>query len=258
MKRIVAFLIIMMAVGCASKVELESARVTLNRARNCKEVKKYASAELRDAETSYGKALNTNHPDDAYMAKRKADLALARGAARAKQEELDKLAATKKAKHDEMALLKAELEEKERLLKEKEAQQSDAKKEFEDAMKGIGEVKKEDRGLVLYMSDILFDFNRAGLRSGTIDALGKIGTVLKNHPNYKIRVEGHTDSVGSAAYNQKLSVQRAKVVGDFFIKDGVETGRIKTVGYGEEKPLVSNKTAEGRQRNRRVEIIVAE
>src|SRR6059036_2623110 len=78
----------------------------------------------------------------------------------------------------------------------------------------------------------------------------------KEHPNLRALVEGHTDSIGSDAYNQRLSERRANAVGDYMIARGIEAQRITTKGWGESKPIASNKTKEGRAQNRRVEITV--
>ena len=100
-----------------------------------------------------------------------------------------------------------------------------------------------------------FDFNKAVLRP---DGKAKVDhdiKVMEDHPELRVSVEGHTDSIGSDAYNQKLSERRANVTKEYMVGHGVSSSRITTRGYGKTKPIASNKTAEGRAENRRVEII---
>ena len=103
-------------------------------------------------------------------------------------------------------------------------------------------------------SDILFDFNSSALRGESRDTLDELAQNFRKYPDNKIRVEGHTDSVGAEDYNQKLSEARAGNVADYLIDRGVEAGNVMVYGFGEMRPKASNDTAEGRQLNRRVEI----
>jgi outer membrane protein OmpA-like peptidoglycan-associated protein len=103
-------------------------------------------------------------------------------------------------------------------------------------------------------SDILFDFNSAGLRPQSRTTLNELATNFAQYPDNRIVVEGHTDSVGTDAYNQKLSEQRASSVADYLIDRGVPSANVIVYGYGEMRPKATNDTAEGRQLNRRVEI----
>jgi OOP family OmpA-OmpF porin len=104
---------------------------------------------------------------------------------------------------------------------------------------------------------INFDFDRANIRDADRDELEKGLKFIKKYPNAKIRLAGHTDSVGTDEYNQGLSERRAVAAKKYFVDEGkIETKRISTVGYGESKPVASNKTKEGRAKNRRVEILI--
>jgi outer membrane protein OmpA-like peptidoglycan-associated protein len=103
-------------------------------------------------------------------------------------------------------------------------------------------------------SDILFDFNSADLRSASRTTLNDLATNFRQYPDNRVSVEGHTDSVGTDAYNQRLSEQRAANVADYLIDQGVTSGNVTVYGYGESRPKATNDTAEGRQLNRRVEI----
>jgi outer membrane protein OmpA-like peptidoglycan-associated protein len=103
-------------------------------------------------------------------------------------------------------------------------------------------------------SDVLFDFNSSALRPESRSTLRELANNFSRYPDNRIVVEGHTDSVGSEQYNQRLSEQRAANVADYLIDNGVPASSIIVYGYGELRPKATNDTAEGRQLNRRVEI----
>ncbi len=113
------------------------------------------------------------------------------------------------------------------------------------------------RGLVINLGDVLFDTGRYTLKPNAQIALAKVATILTLYPDLKVQVEGYTDSVGSDAYNQKLSENRANAVHDFLIQNGVPAGNVTSVGYGKADPVASNATADGRRQNRRVNMVVS-
>ncbi|MDR2553934.1 MAG: OmpA family protein [Fibromonadaceae bacterium] len=107
------------------------------------------------------------------------------------------------------------------------------------------------------MSDILFETGKADLKQELRENLSAIGAILQSLlTESKVIVEGHTDNVGSADFNQKLSEQRAKAVMQYLIERGVVANRLQSVGYGLTKPVADNKTEEGRAKNRRVELVI--
>jgi outer membrane protein OmpA-like peptidoglycan-associated protein len=107
------------------------------------------------------------------------------------------------------------------------------------------------------MSDVLFDTAKYTLRSGAREKLAKVSGIVLSHPGLKLAVEGHTDSVGGDEYNQTLSEERAASVRDYLVSQGIPATSITARGFGKTMPVVSNDTAEGRQRNRRVELVVS-
>lgn len=112
------------------------------------------------------------------------------------------------------------------------------------------------RGLIVNMSDVLFDTGSYTLRAGAREKLAKISGILLAYPGLTVQVEGYTDSTGSEAYNQRLSEQRAGMVRDYLIDQMVPASSVTARGFGESQPIASNDTAEGRQQNRRVELVV--
>jgi outer membrane protein OmpA-like peptidoglycan-associated protein len=136
------------------------------------------------------------------------------------------------------------------------AAQSDlarAKQELADL-----QAKQTDRGMVLTLGDVLFDTGRATLKPGADRTIDRLAQALKDNPNTKVQIEGHTDSVGGDDYNMALSERRAEAVSDALRMRGVPSDRYEEKGLGKDFPVASNSTAEGRQQNRRVEIIFSD
>ncbi len=113
------------------------------------------------------------------------------------------------------------------------------------------------RGLVVNMGDVLFDTGKADLRQGAREALAKLSGIVLNYPSLQLTIEGHTDSTGTEAFNQTLSEKRADNVRDYLVAQGLPATSISAQGLGESSPVADNSTAAGRQKNRRVEIIVS-
>jgi outer membrane protein OmpA-like peptidoglycan-associated protein len=106
------------------------------------------------------------------------------------------------------------------------------------------------------MSDVLFDTGSYTLKPGAREMLAKISGIVLAHPGLNLQIEGHTDSVGSDEFNQQLSERRADSVRDFLAQQGVSASSIAARGFGKTQPVATNDSPEGRQRNRRVEIVV--
>jgi len=110
---------------------------------------------------------------------------------------------------------------------------------------------------VTFKGDVTFDTNSTVLRPGLQSEINRVAGVLNQYPNTLVRVEGHTDSKGTDAYNMDLSNRRAMAVKNLLVQRGIADSRIEAVGYGETLPVATNDTEAGRQRNRRVEIKIA-
>lgn len=119
----------------------------------------------------------------------------------------------------------------------------------------VAETERVDDGIIVTMKDkILFDFNSSELKSGSRAALQKMADVFKKYDKTDMTVTGHTDNVGTASYNLQLSERRAKAVADYLASLGVSRDRMRIMGFGLERPVAGNDSAEGRSQNRRVEI----
>jgi outer membrane protein OmpA-like peptidoglycan-associated protein len=113
------------------------------------------------------------------------------------------------------------------------------------------------RGLIVSMPDVLFDFGKYTLKAEARERLAKISGIVLAYPDLKLEIDGYTDSVGSDEYNQTLSDKRAEAVRDFLVRNGVSMNSVAARGMGKADPVADNSSAEGRQLNRRVEMIVS-
>jgi outer membrane protein OmpA-like peptidoglycan-associated protein len=138
-----------------------------------------------------------------------------------------------------------------------EQEKADLRAQLNRQLNLILETRDTARGLIVNMSDVLFDTAQHTLAAGAREKLAKISGIVVSHPGLQLSIEGHTDSVGTDDYNQQLSERRAESVRSFLIQNGVPAGTITSKGFGESQPVASNDNAAGRQRNRRVEMVVS-
>ncbi len=121
----------------------------------------------------------------------------------------------------------------------------------------LAEVRRTEEGLVAKLnSDLLFDTNSANLKSSTAANVDQVAAVLKKYPENNIRVVGHTDADGSESYNLQLSQRRAQAVASKLTMSGVPTQYVRSLGEGESQPVSDNRSAAGKARNRRVELVI--
>jgi outer membrane protein OmpA-like peptidoglycan-associated protein len=196
---------------------------------------------VADAATAKAKA-----EAEAAAAKAKTEAAVAAAKAAAEQEAL-------RAK-EEAARSEAERARQEAEKAEREKQELRAR--LLDQFNRILETRDTPRGLVVTMADVLFDTGKYELRPTAREKLARLSGIVLAHPGLILEVEGHTDSTGSDEFNQKLSDQRAATTREYLIKQGLADTGITATGLGKTMPVADNATAAGRQKNRRVEIIV--
>jgi len=137
-----------------------------------------------------------------------------------------------------------------------EAEKAQLRSQLLAQLNSILQTRDSARGLIVNMSDVLFDFGSYTLKPGAREKLAKVSGIVLAHPGLMLQIEGHTDSVGTDDFNQQLSERRAGSVRDFLADQGVSGSSITARGFGKSQPVAANDTPEGRQRNRRVEIIV--
>jgi outer membrane protein OmpA-like peptidoglycan-associated protein len=144
-----------------------------------------------------------------------------------------------------------------RLRMKAEQDQAQLRQQLLDQFNSILQTRDTARGLIVNMSDVLFDTARYTLKPGAREKLAKVSGIILGHPGLKIAVEGHTDSVGGDEYNMKLSENRAGAVRDFLVGQGVSSAIVTSKGFGKTMPVADNSSAAGRQQNRRVELVVS-
>jgi outer membrane protein OmpA-like peptidoglycan-associated protein len=229
------------AAADAQRVRAEADRAAAEQARA--QAQASADADRAAAERARAEALAatqqaTNDRQQAEIAKLEAD--------RARQDALEqqqKLAAQADQARDAAARAQQE--------------QAELRRQLLLQFNQILQTRETARGLIVNMSDVLFDTGQYTLRPGAREKLAKISGIILAHPGLRITVEGHTDSVGGDAYNMKLSENRANAVRSYLVSQGLNSGTVAAQGFGKTRPVSDNSTAAGRQQNRRVELVVA-
>jgi outer membrane protein OmpA-like peptidoglycan-associated protein len=238
----------------------ERERLEAERARIAAESEAARLAREHDAQTTAAQV-------EADRAKRASDAQLA-----AAQSEADRL------KQENNAQLVAAQSEADRLKRENDAQRATAQADLDRAaaekaqaeadkaqlraqlllqFNAILDTRDTARGLIVNMSDVLFDTAKFSLRPAAREKLARVAGILEGHPGLRMQVEGYTDSVGTDDYNQTLSENRATSVRDYLTGAGIPTESVTAKGFGKTEPVASNDTAAGRQQNRRVELVVS-
>jgi outer membrane protein OmpA-like peptidoglycan-associated protein len=229
-----------------------------------------ARLALDEAEQSFKDDPNSEKTKNlSYVARRRAQLAESEGeTARALENKNEATSQVSKVQANQLASTRAELgavkgdlsKTQEQLTAEQQAHAA-AEARAKDALDKLAlasvPVKQETRGMVITLpGSVLFASGKSTLLSSAQDKLSQVADALKDQEDHKITVEGYTDSRGSDESNQLLSQQRADSVRDYLVTRGVPGDQIEARGFGPSRPVASNKTAEGRADNRRVEIVV--
>ena len=225
-----------------------------------------AAAAEREARAKATAEEEARRRGEAEQASREAQLAAERAGRERAEAEAQRQQALGEQEQARAAAERSRLaaEEAERLRLQAEAERQKAQEEQErlraqllQQLNTILETRDSVRGLIVNMSDVLFASGSHKLRPGAQLKLAKISGILLAYPGLRMEVEGHTDDIGSDPYNQRLSERRANEVRGFLVGQKVPGDAITAAGLGEAQPVADNKTAAGRQQNRRVELIVS-
>jgi outer membrane protein OmpA-like peptidoglycan-associated protein len=138
-----------------------------------------------------------------------------------------------------------------------ESEKAELRAQLLSQFNAILQTRDTARGLVVNMSDVLFDSGKYTLRPAAREKLAKVAGIVSGHPGLRLDVEGYTDSVGGDDYNLRLSEQRGAAVRDYLTQQGMSSNSVTSKGLGESQPVASNDTASGRQENRRVELVIS-
>lgn len=261
----VAAALLLSACAAGPNPKIEDARTTLLRSQKNPDIARAAPHALREAKKNIdraqaaydaGKQDATDHY--AYLAQTQLQMAAAQAEGLRLQKQVESATAKRK-----QLQLRAEQEKAINAQQSAAAAQKQAAAAHQRAAQLESELralkaKHTQRGIVLTLGDVLFDTDKAGLKAGGLRTVNKLAAFMSEYPERRVRIEGHTDSRGSAQYNQGLSQRRSLSVKSALLQQGIDPGRIATVGLGEAYPKASNKTAAGRQQNRRVEIIISD
>jgi outer membrane protein OmpA-like peptidoglycan-associated protein len=188
-------------------------------------------------------------------------------AARARTEAADAQSATAKAKSDmadsqaasatALSAAQADAEKSRLAAQQAEADKAAMRTKLSEQLNKILQTRDSARGLIVSMSDVLFDTGKYSLKPGAREKLAKVAGILLAYPGLNIEVGGYTDNVGGDAMNQTLSENRAGSVRDYLVQQGVATNSVSARGFGSTLPVSSNGNSAGRQQNRRVELLVS-
>jgi outer membrane protein OmpA-like peptidoglycan-associated protein len=245
-----------------AKKETKQARsIALSETEKAERAKNEAEARARDAEQARTMALLAT--EKAERAKREAEEARLLASVESAEKEKAIREAARRAQEAEQARIQAEARarEAERARREAAAKAEAAeraKAEIDELLIQLSDLKamQTERGIVLTIGDVLFAFDKATLSPEAFRNVDKLVDFLQKHTNRSVLIEGHTDSVGTDEYNLNLSEKRADAVKNALVAKGVGEERITPKGYGKKYPVASNNTPEGRQLNRRVEVVV--
>jgi len=243
-----------MALGaCASTPTtdpaLESAQAAVRSAEADPNVTQYAALDLSNAqkELQIAEAAANQHKLDqadqpAYLATQLAKLAQVRAAGKA----------------DDARVASGQTQRDQIMLEARQAQLQQANEQAARLQAEINQLKATptSRGLVLTLGDVLFDTGKAELKPGASRKMDDLAQFLTDHPNRRVEIDGFTDSTGSSAFNDSLSLNRADAVKGALLARGIDASRISTEGYGSADPVASNDDSGGRQQNRRVEVVI--
>ncbi len=263
-----------------SQSALDQARAAVQRLEAQPQAAQSAGKALQDARDDLSQAEAANQRKDppetiihlSYLARRNADIGEAIIAehtadTQMAQAQADRERVLLEAREHEAALARqqAQSAQQSALASQQQAQQSqqqaqsaeDQARQLQQQLADL-QAKQTDRGMIMTLGNVLFDTNGDTLKPGADDMISRLAQFLQNHPDIKVRIEGHTDSTGSDDYNQALSQRRANAVAMALEGRGISADRIQAVGRGKSAPVAGNDTAAGRQQNRRVEIIFSD
>ncbi|MBL3556241.1 MULTISPECIES: OmpA family protein [Marinobacter] len=245
----------------------EDVRTKLTELQQNPDMMTHARIELRDAEAAVQLAEQPLDSDEQaladyrlYMADRMVEIARAKGQTRLLEAEREQLGEQRDAAR--LAARTREADEAHADAESARSSQADAAalsaREAEELQRQIDDLEAEatERGLVLTLGDVLFASGSAEIQGGTNENLEKLVNFLEQYPDRQVLIEGHTDNVGSAMFNETLSRQRAESVRRFLTGRGIDGRRLTVSGFGFERPVASNDSATGRQQNRRVEVVI--
>jgi len=254
--------------GCAGQrpASLDRAQSSLTQAQQNPAVAQYASAQLSEAQATLTEAerawATENDREEtshlAYLTEQKAGIAVAVAQQKAAEDEAQRLSAQREDIRVNARTREADLAHAQAKSATDQAIAATARSRALEQELAALKASDTERGLVMTLQEgVLFEYDKAELKSGAMRSLEPLMTFLREHPDRTLLIEGYTDSTGSDSYNLDLSQRRAEAVRGFLASSGISADRIIARGYGESYPVTTNTTEAGRQQNRRVEVVIA-
>jgi outer membrane protein OmpA-like peptidoglycan-associated protein len=235
----------------------EDARlITIRRIEDEQLANERAAAAQREADAN----AQASQADSQRLAAERAKLEADRARLDAERAKAESDAAAERAMRERAeaeAASAAEVERSRLAVAQAEQEKAQLREQLRAQLNTILETRETARGLIVNMSDVLFDTGKYTLKPGAKEKLAKIAGIVLGHPGLKLEVEGHTDSVGSDEMNQRLSEQRAETVRSYLVAQSLPSDFITARGFGKTQPVATNDNAAGRQLNRRVELVVS-
>jgi outer membrane protein OmpA-like peptidoglycan-associated protein len=244
---------IAMAAREAAQTAEDSRLITLKRQEEERLARERAASADREAQANAATDLAKSQADDAAQARARAEADSATARAQAERTRMEADLAAQRAAREKEASDQASKDAAMQADREKQELRS----KLAEQLNLILQTRDSARGLIVNMSDVLFDSGKFTLRPVAREKLAKLSGIILAYPSLRLEVEGHTDSVGTDEYNMKLSENRANSVREYLIQQGIIASSIPAHGFGESRPVASNDTAAGRQENRRVELVVS-
>jgi len=212
-----------------------------------------------DAATQQARLDAEQQAQQSQLAAQQAQMAAQQSQLAAEQQAAERAKADAAAAESEARAQKArEAQQAAEASAQQAAQQSEqARERLRQQLNQVLQTTETARGLIVNMSDVLFDFNKYTLKPDAREKLAKVSGILLAYPGLKVQVEGYTDNIGTDEYNLKLSDQRADSVREYLVSQSVSDSNVTAKGFGESHPIADNSTNQGRAQNRRVELVVS-
>jgi len=250
----------------ADRVKLEAEQARLRAENEAARIKQDGDAQAAAAQLEASRLRRANDAETDRL-KRENDVqrASAQSEADRLKRELDMQKASAQSEADrlkqendaKMAAAQGELDRAARDRAQAEAEKVELRAKLLQQFNAILQTRDTARGLIVNLSDVLFDTGKFTLRPEAREKLAKVAGIVSGHPGLRLAVEGHTDNVGGDSYNQELSENRGSAVRDYLTRQGMQQDSVTTRGFGKTQPIASNDTAAGRQQNRRVELVIS-
>jgi outer membrane protein OmpA-like peptidoglycan-associated protein len=248
-----------------AKLDLKNAQDMDNHHGDKKELVTYAREAVQAAEDARIITLHKLKADDdaaQLKAKQEAEQQAQQAQLVAQQQAAQRAQAEAAAEKAQADAAQAEAEAEQARQNQQSAQQANqqaelARERLRQQLNQVLQTQDTARGLIVNMSDVLFDFNQYTLKPEAREKLAKVSGILLAYPDLTLQVEGYTDNIGSDDYNQKLSTERADSVRDYLVSQNVAANNVTAAGYGKSDPVADNSTAAGRSENRRVQLVVS-